>query len=357
MLRATRGVPFCETVKCLPKRNEKLSFATRTVHHPAADAPSSPVATPLYQASTFRVADAATVARYAEQVQPSAYYTRWGNPPTEVWEKAGGRPGRRPALPGLRLGHGRHQHHAPGAAFAGRPRRGRQFALHRHDEVPGRRSVGRWRPRGFRRCGRPANYARAATDATRLFYVESPANPTMTLCDLAAVCQIARERGIRTVVDNTFASPYNQRPLALGADVVLHSATKYLGGHTDVVAGCVVTDAATADRIWQKRNLLGGTLDPFAAWLLLRGVKTLALRMEAHNRNALAVAAGAGNASGRGAGVVSRADEPSAARIGAAADVGFRRHGELRVGRRSCGWRAFGGGHPDRALGRQSRAA
>ena len=136
----------------------------------------------------------------------------------------------------------------------------------------------------------PANYARAATDATRLFYTESPANPTLTLCDLAAICQIARGRGIRTIVDNTFASPYNQRPLALGADVVLHSATKYLGGHTDVVAGCAVTDAATAARIWQKRNLLGGTLDPFAAWLLLRGMKTLALRMEAHNRNAMAVA-------------------------------------------------------------------
>jgi cystathionine beta-lyase/cystathionine gamma-synthase len=92
------------------------------------------------------------------------------------------------------------------------------------------------------------------------------------------------------VVDNTFATPYNQRPLALGADVVLHSATKYLGGHSDVVGGCVVTDAARAERLWHKRTLLGGCLDPFAAWLLLRGIKTLALRMQSHNRNALAVA-------------------------------------------------------------------
>ena len=80
------------------------------------------------------------------------------------------------------------------------------------------------------------------------------------------------------MVDNTFATPYNQRPLAAGADVVIHSATKYLGGHSDVIGGCVIGDAATAERLWYKRTMLGGSLDPFAAWLLLRGMKTLAGR-------------------------------------------------------------------------------
>jgi len=267
-----------------------LSFATRTVHHPAADAPSSPVATPLYQSSTFRVADAATVARYAAEIQPPAYYTRWGNPTTEVWERL---------IADLEEGQ-RCLAFASGMAAISTTL---LALLSPGDHVVAGNSLYTGTTKflaadlpaigvhvDFVDAADPANYARAATDATRLFYMESPANPTMTLCDLAAVCKIARGCGIRTIVDNTFASPYNQQPLTLGADVVLHSATKYLGGHTDVVAGCAVTDADAAARIWQKRNLLGGTLDPFAAWLLLRGMKTLALRMEAHNRNALAVA-------------------------------------------------------------------
>jgi cystathionine beta-lyase/cystathionine gamma-synthase len=133
-------------------------------------------------------------------------------------------------------------------------------------------------------------FAAAARPATRLFYLESPSNPMMLLTDLAAVCQIAKTHRALTVVDNTFATPYNQRPLHLGADVVLHSATKYLGGHSDVLAGCAVCGSAVAEALWLKRTLLGGTLDPFAAWLVLRGIKTLAVRMERQNRNALAIA-------------------------------------------------------------------
>jgi cystathionine beta-lyase/cystathionine gamma-synthase len=123
-----------------------------------------------------------------------------------------------------------------------------------------------------------------------VFYVETPTNPTILLTDLEAVSAIARSRGILMLVDNTFATPYNQRPLDAGADVVLHSATKYLGGHSDVVAGCAVCNAEIAERLWHQRTLMGGSLDPFAAWLLLRGVKTLALRMDRHNQNAMAVA-------------------------------------------------------------------
>ena len=92
------------------------------------------------------------------------------------------------------------------------------------------------------------------------------------------------------MVDNTFATAYNQRPLSFEADVVLYSATKYLGGHSDVLAGCAVCSNEVVEALWLKRTLLGGTLDPFAAWLVLRGIKTLAIRMERHNQNAMSVA-------------------------------------------------------------------
>jgi len=266
------------------------SFATRTVHHPPADAPSRPVATPLYQSSTFRAADAATIAQYARQIQPPTYYTRWGNPTVEVWEKvmadleggekclafASGMAAISTVLLGL-LEPGDHVV-AGSSLYAG-------TASLLSSELPAAGvSV------DFVDATDSEAFARAARHKTRMFYLESPTNPTLALCDLAAVCHLGIEMGIVTVVDNTFATPYNQRPLALGADVVIHSATKYLSGHSDVIGGCAVTDAETAERLWHKRTLLGGTLDPFAAWLLLRGLKTLALRMEAHNRNALAVA-------------------------------------------------------------------
>lgn len=135
-----------------------------------------------------------------------------------------------------------------------------------------------------------AAFAQAIRPNTRLIYVESPANPTLTLTDLAGVAAIARERGILTVADNTFATPYNQRPLTLGIDLVLHSATKYLAGHSDVVAGVVVGSRAHISRLWETHVLFGGVLHPQEAWLLERGLKTFPLRMAGHNANGLAVA-------------------------------------------------------------------
>ncbi len=125
---------------------------------------------------------------------------------------------------------------------------------------------------------------------TRLIYLESPANPTLSLTDLRAVAQLAQGRGILTVADNTFATPYNQRPLALGVDIVLHSATKYLGGHSDVVAGVVAGSEAHVSQMWHSHVMLGAVLHPFEAWLLQRGLKTFAMRMARHNENGLAVA-------------------------------------------------------------------
>ena len=123
--------------------------------------------------------------------------------------------------------------------------------------------------------------------STRLIWVETPSNPLLHIADIAAIARIAHDAGSLVVVDNTFATPYLQQPLALGADVVLHSTTKYLGGHSDVVGGAVVTsDEAIAERISFHQNAMGSIPGPFDCWLVLRGIRTLAVRMERHCDNA-----------------------------------------------------------------------
>jgi methionine-gamma-lyase len=137
----------------------------------------------------------------------------------------------------------------------------------------------------------PANVAAAMRPETRLVYLETPANPTLKLADIAAICEIAHAGGAVVCVDNTFASPYLQNPLELGADLVLHSMTKFLNGHTDVVAGMVVArDEELLRRVRKVHLNLGGTMDPHQAWLVLRGLKSLGLRMEKAQSNCLRLA-------------------------------------------------------------------
>jgi cystathionine gamma-synthase len=125
---------------------------------------------------------------------------------------------------------------------------------------------------------------------TRVIWCETPTNPLLGIADIAAMAEIAREAGALLVVDNTFASPYLQQPLALGADVVVHSTTKYLGGHSDVVGGALITsDPALGERLRFLQNAMGGVAGPFDAWLTLRGIKTLAVRMDRHCANARAI--------------------------------------------------------------------
>jgi cystathionine gamma-synthase len=129
--------------------------------------------------------------------------------------------------------------------------------------------------------------AAAMTDRTKLVWVETPTNPLLGIADLERLAAIAHEGGARLVVDNTFASPYLQQPLTLGADVVVHSTTKYMGGHSDVVGGAlVVADATLGDELAYHQNAMGAIAGPFDAWLTLRGVKTLAIRMRQHCANA-----------------------------------------------------------------------
>jgi cystathionine gamma-lyase len=136
-----------------------------------------------------------------------------------------------------------------------------------------------------------AAFERALQDDTRMVWIETPTNPMLKLVDIEAVAARAREQGALVVVDNTFASPWGQRPLELGADIVMHSATKYLNGHSDVVGGVVaVRDAALAEKLAFLQNSIGAVAGPFDSFLVLRGVKTLALRMERHSANGLAIA-------------------------------------------------------------------
>ena len=132
----------------------------------------------------------------------------------------------------------------------------------------------------------------AITPGVKAVLVESPANPLLTVSDLAAVAFVAKRRGLLMIVDNTFMTPYLQKPLALGADIVVHSATKYLGGHSDLVAGLAVTNRPEiAERLAFIQNATGGVLGPFDSFLLIRGIKTLAVRMDRHVANAEALAA------------------------------------------------------------------
>lgn len=137
----------------------------------------------------------------------------------------------------------------------------------------------------------PANVSEAISDQTRMIWIETPTNPTLKLTDIAAMARIADVHGCLLCVDNTFASPYLQLPLLLGADIVLHSATKYLGGHSDLIAGLVVVkDTLLAEQIKFIQNACGAILSPHDSWLVIRGMETLPLRMPLHCSNAMKVA-------------------------------------------------------------------
>jgi methionine-gamma-lyase len=137
----------------------------------------------------------------------------------------------------------------------------------------------------------PESYRTAVRDNTKLFWIETPSNPVLNVTNIEAVVAIAREHGITTIADNTFATPFNQNPIDFGVDAVVHSATKYLGGHSDLTAGILAGKHDLVEEARMKTTrYFGGNIAPQVAWLLIRGIKTLALRMKQHNANAYAVA-------------------------------------------------------------------
>lgn len=272
------------------RADEWEGMQTKAVHAAREHNPTHAISAPIWQTSTFRADTAEHFAEIATATRPAEFYTRYGNPTHRQAE------GTIAALEGgeaaLLAASGM------GAIFTGI-----MCNLSAGDHVVAQRNLyagtttlieellPRWGIEyTFVEGTHPANFAEALRPQTKLIYVETPTNPLMVITDLRAVATLARERGITTMVDNTFATPINQRPLELGIDVCVHSATKYLGGHGDITAGVIVGSEEFVERAWKFALVAGAVLSPFDGWLLLRGLRTLGLRVERHNANALALA-------------------------------------------------------------------
>ncbi|HYC83631.1 MAG TPA: PLP-dependent aspartate aminotransferase family protein [Chryseosolibacter sp.] len=136
----------------------------------------------------------------------------------------------------------------------------------------------------------PENFARAIRAETKIIYIETPSNPTLKITDIGAVAKIAKEHGLVSIIDNTFASPVNQNPITLGIDIVTHSGTKYIGGHSDICCGAALASRTLVGKIWESSIHFGGSLDAHTCWLVERSLKTIALRVRQQNLNAQAIA-------------------------------------------------------------------
>jgi cystathionine beta-lyase/cystathionine gamma-synthase len=264
-------------------QTQRYGFATRAIHAgQAPDALSGAVTVPVYQTSTFAQEEVGKHKGYE--------YARTDNPTRTALQEC---------LAALESG--RH-----GLAFASglAAETTMMLALRSGDHVVCCDDVygGTYRlfMQVMHKLGLEFDFVNAADSAaveaafrptTRLLWLETPTNPLLKLADIHTLSKLARARGAYTLVDNTFASPYFQRPLELGADIVLHSTTKYLGGHSDVVGGAIMlNDDELHARLKFLQNAAGGVPGPWDSWLVLRGVKTLAVRMRQHEQNALAVA-------------------------------------------------------------------
>jgi cystathionine beta-lyase/cystathionine gamma-synthase len=269
----------------------KYRFSTLAIH--AGEEGGSPfgaVMTPIYQSSTFAFKNTAELIKFQEG-DPSKYlYTRYGNPTLRVVEeKVSALEGGEAALV-VSSGMASVSTIALTLVSSGEeiistePVYGGTYHLFKDVFPKLGIKVHFIKPEGVDEAKRLLN------QKTRLFFCETPTNPNLKIVDIGKIVDIAKEKKIPVVVDNTFATPYNQSPLALGADFVVHSATKYLGGHSDLVAGVIVGPKNVIDKARETMKVLGGCIDPFGAFLLLRGLKTLAIRVERHNQNALKVA-------------------------------------------------------------------
>jgi len=270
---------------------EKHGFSTTTVHAgEAREKAGHAVTTPIFQTATYVFRDTHELVDYMEGNIEREEYGRYGNPTQRVVErKLAALDGGEAALlfsTGMcaitttflaLLGKGSHL-----VITNDGYRRTRQFCrtlLHRLGIEYTLVETGDY-----------AALEAAIRPSTRFIFSESPTNPHLRIVDLEKLVQIGRRRDVKLVIDSTFATPYNQRPLDFGVDLVIHSATKYLGGHNDLLAGVVVGSAGLVSAIRDVQAMLGGIVDPPTAYLLLRGLKTLGLRLSKQNENGLAVA-------------------------------------------------------------------
>jgi cystathionine beta-lyase/cystathionine gamma-synthase len=263
---------------------------TRAVHAGKSENRTRAVTPPIWQTTTFSADSSEHFAEIAAAVRPAEFYTRYGNPTHKEVEAT---------LVALEGGEAALlTSSGMGAVFTAlmSTLRAGDHVVAQTNHYAGAMTLFEDLPRHFGvevtlvDQTRAADFAEAVRPNTRVIYAESPTNPLMQITDLRAVAEIARARNVTTIVDNTFATPVNQRPMEFGVDVVVHSATKYLGGHSDLTAGCVVSSREFVERAWHFSLLAGSILSPFDGWLLLRGLRTLGLRVERHNSNALALA-------------------------------------------------------------------
>ena len=265
--------------------------STRSVHSGRArDPQSGHIATPIHLSSTYFSRSTRELVEYLEGRRSSNFYARYSNPTVEAAEEkiAALEGGERAlcfgsgmaAISSLLLSQLRHGDNV----VATRELYGGTFEFLE-------RMLPRWGISvTFVKPADLKGLEAAVGPMTRLIYTETPTNPTLTVVDIRAVAEIARRNRIPCAIDSTFGSPINQRPIGFGFDFVIHSATKYLGGHCDLVGGAVVGPREPLRDVWLHRKLLGGILDPHSAYLLERGMKTLAIRMERHNKNGLEIA-------------------------------------------------------------------
>jgi len=261
---------------------------TKAVHGAAdLEKKNGPLSTPIYQTSTFEVID------NDEQVRvrnTDHHYTRYGNPTNTVAEKTIAE------LEGMDAA-------LTFASGMGAVTTTMMALLKSGDHVVAQRDIyggvskflSQWLPKmgietTFVDTNEYEQHERAIRPNTKLLHLESPTNPTLRVVDLKKVAAIARQHRLLSMIDATFGTPINQHPAEYGIDLVMHSGTKYLSGHSDLICGAVVGRHELIERIWETRTTLGNCMDPHASWLLVRGLKTLAVRVTRQNENALRVA-------------------------------------------------------------------
>jgi cystathionine beta-lyase/cystathionine gamma-synthase len=261
-----------------------MHLETRAIHAPAADLNGSrPVSTPIYQTSVFAFDDAAACARALDDPAAGFAYSRYANPTTSALEAVAADLEGGAAAMAVSSGMG-----AINAVLLGLLRPGdhviAQQCLYGGTFAVFTGLAARYGIDVSYVSGRdPAEVTAAACDRSRLLFLETIANPTIAVSDLPALIAAGHQAGLTCVVDNTFATPVLCRPIEYGADIVVHSATKYLGGHDDLTLGLVISAREQEHRpLWKHTVDLGVATDPFAAWLTLRGLKTLSLRMQRH---------------------------------------------------------------------------
>lgn len=275
----------------MSKTSKYTGFSTNLVHvGEKPDPTTGSVIPPIYQTTTFAFETNESILDLMEGRSNGYIYTRYGNPNyTMVEEKIAFL---EDGESGLVTASGMA---ATSTAIMALVRAGEHIITHSdiyggsfglfHDVLP-RFGI----ETSFVDCSDFSQIEEAVKDSTRVIFLETPSNPVLKIFDIRKISEFAHSRGIQVMVDNTFATPYNQKPLNLGADVVVHSCTKYLNGHSDLMAGAIVGNQDYINECINIFRKLGGNLNGFDAWLLLRGMKTLGLRMERHNKNGQTVA-------------------------------------------------------------------